>query len=177
MGRVWIGILALAVSALSLRAGETLSVSLAWPQRQWPSPDGVSTADDNSRSLSNSDVIPVLLRNDSDQPLRLVNADGSRGYANLSFRIDLDDGKSVSIRQKEIFAWSANPFYFWLLQPGETLVLNVKMYDGSWAWDEAALRGHRGMMAPVYEENASDSGRKALVWTGHAEGKGVPVQF
>ncbi len=176
MGRVWIGVLALVVSALSLRAGESLSVSFAWPQRQSPSPDGIPATDDPFRSLSNSNAIPVLLRNDSGQPLRLVNADGSRGYANLSFRIDLDNGKSVSIRKKEVFAWAANPLYFWLLQPGETFVLEVKLYDGSWAWDEAVLRGQRGTMVPVYEETAF-GGQKALVWTGHAEGKGVPVQF
>jgi len=179
MGRFWVGIVALGIWALPLRADNSLSIALAWPRSQHATADGSALDnEDQPRTLSYPNgILPVLLKNESTHPLRLCNSDGSGGYANLSFRIKLDDGRSIPIEKKPIWNWERNPLYFWLLQPGETFVLEAALYDGSWAWDEPPLRPHHGLIIPIYKATPSDHLEEMGVWSGVVEGQGVPIQF
>jgi hypothetical protein len=183
MQRSWIGVLALAASLSPLRAADELSVTLAMPQDQVSAPNLADQTADAPRPLrlvtTKDGVYTVILQNRSDRPFRLFASDLAFTPAPLSFRIDLDDGQSLFIRKKpSSFANSSSfhpVFHYWLLQPGEYLALKPRLYDGSWDWDEGKVAGHHGFLVPIYEVAPSDDASHLTLWTGHIEGKGVPI--
>jgi hypothetical protein len=170
MGRAWIAVAALAALILPLHAKDNISLTLALPKTL----ENASDATDALRHIDrDKPFCPVLLKNVSDRPWGFGYDDCSLGYDNLSFHLDLDDGRSIAIKVKPVRIWQKNRARFWRVQPGETLVLYANLYDGHWAWDEESVRGHRGFLVPIYAVTKAPD----HFWTGRVEGKGVPVVF
>lgn len=189
MRRACLAMVALGWTAAWLPA-ESLSISVALPQRQDAGP-ALST-DDAPRPLHPLELdfaCPVILRNESDKPLRLSAGVPHLAEPGVSFRLNLDDGRSLAIRWQpsfEINSFSLHPtLRYWLLQPGESLVLVAHLGNaladdpgkGHWNWDPRKVSGHRGTLVPLFDEQAPGASAPPLLWTGHIEGKGVPVQF
>lgn len=124
----------------------------------------------HQRSLNtNGDHFHVLVKNISDQPLRLWSEHFSWGYENLTFEEITEDGKVRTI-QKNPGEWSKN-FPDWLeLKPDDTYVLNVKFAaPGVWENPPQAKAGEKPTkikLRAVYQISPDKESNRLGVWTG-----------
>ena len=180
MGRVWIGVLALGLLSENLRATESpaLSISFVFP--------GGNSENAPLHLDANFAAVSVEVRNLSDRPLRISGDQG--GNSPLTFRLDLDDGRSLFLTQTRYFGSWSGPREEFLLQPGESGTLPIRFgprekgdLRPSWTWDESQVKGHRALLVPIYitkPPGAAITGRYLdSLWTGEMEGKGIPVSF
>jgi hypothetical protein len=120
------------------------------------------------RSLNDGDHFHVLVRNVSDQPIRLWTDRYSWGYSNLSFEIVGDDGKATPVRKKPR-GWDKN-YPDWLeLKPGDTYVLNVNL-NAADVWENppraSGAKPTQLKLRAVYEITPDEQSAKLGVWTG-----------
>jgi hypothetical protein len=123
------------------------------------------------RSLNDGDHFHVLVRNVSDQSIRLWTDRYSWGYSNLSFEIVGDDGKMTPVRKKPR-GWDKN-YPDWLeLKPGDTYVLNVN-FNVADVWDNppkaSGAKPTQLKLRAVYEIEADEQSAKLGVWTGKVQ--------
>jgi hypothetical protein len=79
----------------------------------------------------------------------------SLGYQTLRFEFALPDGEHVFVSRKARH-WTRNSPEYWLLQPGESLVLDIYFASGEWG----------GFPLPSASEQLGD---QPEAWTGRAE--------
>lgn len=120
------------------------------------------------RILNEGDHFHVLVKNASDQPVKLWTDRYSWGYSNLSFEIVGDDGKVTAVRKKPR-GWDKN-YPDWLeLKPGDTYVLNVN-WNAADIWENPPQAGGAKptliKLRAVYEITPDEQSAKLGVWTG-----------
>jgi hypothetical protein len=124
------------------------------------------------RSLNEGDHFHVLVKNVSEQPLKLWTDRYSWGYGNLSFELIGDDGKATTIRKKPR-GWDKN-YPDWLeLQPGETYVLNVNFAAADiWENGPKTLAGKQPTpikLRALYQISPDAESTRLGIWTGKVQ--------
>lgn len=121
--------------------------------------------------------IHVLLTNRSDQPQRIWKDWNTWGYFNL--QLDwVNNNKSYPIRRKTPAAWDGDFPDFWLILPGETLVLEVDLTSGDWS-GFPDLYGDmvEATMTATYQNKPDPLATEFNVWVGKLVSREVQVVF
>jgi hypothetical protein len=120
---------------------------------------------------------PVILTNTSDKPQRIVTDDNSLGDHALSFEITDTSGKK-SVAQRFTRLYTKNMLHWWILQPQESLVLDVYFADLRWqGFPHPARYGDSETvtMRAVFEIKSSEVPPQNGLWTGRIFSK--PEQY
>jgi hypothetical protein len=121
----------------------------------------------------------VVVANNSGKPINLWREWCSWGYPNLSFEVDLGDGKIVMLKKKA-GEWTKNYPDFQTLKPGDLYVIPVK-FDGT-LWELPIGKGEASKardlkMRAVYHIETDEDSRKSEVWTGRIESRWETYSF
>jgi hypothetical protein len=126
-----------------------------------------------SRSIEYRDAqshFHVVLRNESDKPLRLWREWCSWGYFCLTFAATTADGKVHEIKKGDQ-AWTKNYPDFEQLESGDTVVREV--FYGSGQWENFPRNpgndAHKFKLQAFYATAADAEAAKENVWTGKIE--------
>jgi hypothetical protein len=119
---------------------------------------------------------PVVVTNDSAQPLNVWREWCSWGYQNVSFKLIDSDGVQAIIHRPTT-SWNANFPMPALLLPGEHHVRLVNLFDGSWLEGDARVdpkrwAGRRKLrLQAVFTipPSRDDTRTEAQLWNGTAE--------
>lgn len=106
---------------LSQAAEPALAISIAVPSVD----PGVE------RAIVANDIhshFPVILTNTSDQPQRIATDWNSWGDHALSFEVTDESGNKSVARRTPVAYWK-NVLHWWILQPGESMVMEVYFAD------------------------------------------------
>ena len=121
------------------------------------------------RHLDPTRPFRVVLTNVSPGPLRLWEAWNSWGYANLSFEVIDERGKSHVLRRKPGEFDKNYPSWFYL-PSGDPMILDVDWKDNSWEWvpDRPEPRGFPEIrrMRAIYSVTPDRDSEEQGVWTG-----------
>ncbi len=121
---------------------------------------------------------PVILTNASGKPQRIVTDGNSWGDHALSFEITDKSGKK-SAAQRLRRDYTKNMLHWWVLQPQESLVLDVCLADsGQWqGFPDLARYGDSETltMRAVFEIKANEVPPQDGLWTGRVFSK--PEQY
>lgn len=120
----------------------------------------------------------VVLRNESEQPLRLWREWCSWGYFALRFMAIDQDGKEHKI-SKAPRRWSANNPDFEEIDPGECVVREV--FFGKKDWEPFPRGKDRAgnllQLQAIYEVELDKHATELGVWTGKIESPSLEVRF
>jgi hypothetical protein len=131
----------------------------------------------NEREVAAFDVhshFQVILLNISGKPQRIVTEGNSWGYDALSFEFTDQAGKKFAPRRKTV-VWTRNNLRWWLLQPQESLVLEVYFAD-SQRWQGFPNPPRYGdseavTLRAVFEIKPNEVPPKDGLWTGRVLSK------
>lgn len=118
----------------------------------------------------------VVIRNQSDKPVRVWRELNSWGYYCLSLEARSPDGKIFLIKKKQIFAWNSNfpdPF---LIQAGEYFVIQVILKD---VWEGYPVNDGKLSLRAHYkiEADADKASKDYNIWTGELVSPWIEVMF
>ncbi|QDU25784.1 hypothetical protein ETAA8_08550 [Anatilimnocola aggregata] len=125
------------------------------------------------RSLNtDGDHFHVLVKNVSDQPIRLWTDRYAWGYDNLSFEEIAADGTATPIKKKAR-DWAKNVPDWLELKPGDTYVLNVN-FSARDIWEnppqaKPGAKPTKLKLRGVYQTNPDRESVTHGVWTGKLE--------
>lgn len=117
------------------------------------------------------------LTNVSEQPVKVWKDWNSWGWFNLTLIMESDRG-TQAIRRKHPTHWEGDFSDFWVILPGETLILEIDMTDGSWA-GFPDLYGERlpATLTAVYENKADVLAEEFGIWVGKVTASSLRVVF
>lgn len=110
---------------------------------------------------------PVVVTNVSDKPQKVWREWCSWGWSCLSFEVTGPDGTSVTV-PKAGRAWTKNFPDFWVLAPGDTLVLDVAFGSHEWEGFPMPEKGKSAVvrMKARFCSEEDWASKKDGVWTG-----------
>lgn len=119
----------------------------------------------------------VLLKNQSSETQKLWKDWNTWGFFNLNL-VWKAAGQSHAIRKKTPTAWNGDFPDFWVIEAGETLVLEIDMSTGEWE-GVPDLYGERieATLQASYENKPDGLGRKFGIWMGKVESQEISVVF
>ncbi|MEM6262248.1 MAG: hypothetical protein AAGI38_07060 [Bacteroidota bacterium] len=126
-------------------------------------------------SLDRYERVHVLLRNTGAEPIRLWKDWNSWGYFNLYLILELGN-TSLTMTRKHPGKWEGDFPDFWLLPPGETVVLEVDFGDAQWK-NFPDLYGESlvGNLKAIYENKSDVLAEEYGVWVGRLESQPLQV--
>jgi hypothetical protein len=121
----------------------------------------------------------VVIVNESDKPQRIWQENNSWGYFALSFRfVDEAGGTTIIKRHARFFSYNAPAF--WLLEPNEKIVVEVRFEDPK-DWDSfpSPSPGSKivGSIQALLEISPTPASAKHGVWTGRVTSETRKVSF
>jgi hypothetical protein len=179
--KICLGVLLVAVVSASVissisgsDAESAISVSIAVVEK--PDTDGVRTR--LIQWYDRRSHFHVIVSNVSGKTQRILREDCSEGYFALTFEFTDDSGKKWVSRKKGEF-FKNNPV-FWILEPGESIVLDV--YFGDLKTWEGFPIPDRGLdrtltMRAIFEIPPGQYSRKVGIWTGRITSAAKKYEF
>lgn len=121
--------------------------------------------------------IHVLLTNESGSPQRIWKDWNSWGYFNL--QLDWMQGnRSYPIRRQAPESWDGDFPDFWLLEAGETLVLEVDMSTGEWSgFPDLYGEMIEADLVVTYQNKPDPLAKEFDVWVGKLVSKRLSIVF
>ena len=117
---------------------------------------------------------PVVIRNISDDNKKVWTEWYSWGYYTLYFEFVNSQGKRWTIHKKAR-GWDKNFPQYWVLNPGDNLVINVSFNDGEWEKLPFLEKGEdyptktKIRIKAIFEIKPDKESRKNQVWVGKIE--------
>lgn len=128
-------------------------------------------------SLDRYPQLHVLIKNISPQPQRLWKDWNTWGYFNLSLEWTAA-GRTFLINRLTPRAWDGDFPDFWLLAPGETVVLVVDMSSGQWqGFPDLYGESVSATLKATYVNKSDELATAFEVWVGKLETAPIPVLF
>ncbi len=153
----------------ALRAAPALSVSLAIPRGG------------EQRYLEYHDKTShfhVIISNLSNKPKRVWKEWCSWGYFTLRFEIEDEAGRKWTVKKKDR-SWTMNAPDWWVLEPRESVVLDVFFADQDiWAGFPRPDHGAQTVtIRAVFESEPDKYSRQQGIWTGQIVSEARKVKF
>jgi hypothetical protein len=166
-----IALFALMSLTVSTKAEESpISVSIAIPTE--------STTNRILFYRNRTNHFHVIVSNTSDKPQRIWQEWCSWGYFGLTFEFTDEHGKKWVANKKER-SWTRNFPDWWILEPHESLVMDVHFGDSD-IWQGFPKVGDTPQivtMRAVLEFKPDDESRKNGIWTGRVVSPTITVKF
>ena len=151
------------------QAQELLSLRLVVP---------ISTPDGQREiSLEKYQSLHVIITNHSDVPQKLWKDWNTWGYFNLKLVWKLSN-KTFSISRKAPQSWDGDFPDFWVLPPGESLVIEIDMASGEWdGFPDLYGEKYHATLQAFYENKADVLASEFGIWVGKIASQELEVVF
>ncbi|EMJ93152.1 hypothetical protein [Leptospira alstonii] len=125
-------------------------------------------------------IFHVLVKNVSDQEVRIWKDWNSWGYNNISFQIQTNR-ESIRIYKTQDRVWNKNFPDYWSIKPNEFVILNVNFDVKTWPklreLNRSNPKNDQVKIKCIYEVKENVESKKYNVWTGSIESPFVEVWF
>ena len=121
--------------------------------------------------------IHILLTNHSDQPQRIWKDWNTWGYFNL--QLDwYQNGKAYPIRRKTPEAWDGDFPDFWLVQPKESLIIEIDLSSGQWSgFPDLYGEMIEATLVATYQNKPDPLAQEFDIWVGKLVSKRLEIVF
>ncbi|MDX1908231.1 MAG: hypothetical protein SF053_14440 [Bacteroidia bacterium] len=128
-------------------------------------------------SLERYPRIHVILTNLTPAPLKIWKDWNTWGYFNLILTWEAG-GNTYLIRHKPPTDWDGDFPDFWLIPPGEKIILEVDMSDGNWiGFPDLYGETIEARLTAIYENKRDILANEFGIWCGRVASASLPVMF
>ncbi|PHS10429.1 MAG: hypothetical protein COA78_11385 [Blastopirellula sp.] len=118
----------------------------------------------------------VVLTNTSGKKLNVWREWCSWGYYNLTFEIQLKDGKKYEITKRPA-TWTRNGPDAYFVKKGAHFVYTIRFADDIWQGIPDNVQSHIVKIKALYKIEKDDETKEFNVWTGNVESEVIEVHL